>query len=318
MQLGCNRSQVVMAAGRAMSLGDGRLGNGRLGNGQIAGNRRLWRALLWFDRGVLAILAWLVWLMHFNLTARRWLEIVAAAVAGLVFHQIARRNLLGWPTDANGKRQKLMHWNWGVPDYWRMLLWADRAALVWLAWWGWTQGAPLLEHWRWAEYGAVVIAAIAFHHIARQHALGWFTDANGERQKVMHWNRGFPIYRATTRSQRLVEEAEMKQDRRTRLLWSTVTGWPLLYCARLLGQHGHHTLSVVANVVGGFIVLVVWLPFLFTELLYQLGYQDMQGAKVLDPAPYRPGPEAVAQQKAHGDADIASEAEARDLLRGRR
>jgi hypothetical protein len=50
---------------------------------------------------------------------------------------------------------------------------------------------------------------------------------------------------------------------------------------------------------------------LFEEFVHALGFQFIPGAKVLDPAAVLPGQEVVDKQKAHGDARLASEAEAR-------
>lgn len=75
----------------------------------------------------------------------------------------------------------------------------------------------------------------------------------------------------------------------------------------------------VPFLIGAVLGAGVMVPPLFLELLYQAGYQGMQGAKVLDPQPTaQPGREIVAAQKAHGDAQVASEAEALSLLNPRK
>ena len=223
------------------------------------------------------------------------------------------------PTDARQRGGKSMSFGDTSPtsrNIWRATLWADRIGLVLLAWWGWRHFA----RFRTSDFvlvGALAVGGVLFHQVARSHALGWVIDDNGERQKVTHWIRGQPVYFPTTRSQRTIEEAEMNHDRRRALFWSAVIGWPLLYAGGFLYRHHHPTLSIAAYVVGWFTVLLVFAPQLFGEVLYQFGYQDMQGAKVLDPEPYRAGPADVARQRVHGDADVATAAEARDLLRGR-
>ena len=65
----------------------------------------------------------------------------------------------------------------------------------------------------------------------------------------------------------------------------------------------------------GFIILLVWAGLVFKEILYQRGYQDMDGHKVLDPEPSLPGMQTVIDQKAHGNAGLASLGEALRFLR---
>lgn len=199
---------------------------------------------------------------------------------------------------------------------WCRLLWSIRAALVFLAGLGWA-------YWRSATWreglvcAGLVIAGLILHHIAHRHALGWIIDSTGERQKVDHLNRGQAIFTPTTRNQRLVEEATVKSQRRKDLAWALAFGGGLGYLAYSLYKPDQWGLAALAGSFGGLFLLFGVLPRLIGELFYQLGYQDMKGAKVLDPEPKRPGVEDVARQKAHGDASIAGEAEALNLLKPR-
>ena len=194
--------------------------------------------------------------------------------------------------------------------------WALVAALALLAWLIWALHGHLTGR-RWAEVGAAAVAGLVFHQIARRHAIGWVIDVNGERQKVLHWNRGYPVFVPTSRGQRIVEEAEMNHQRRRALLWSTLIAGSGYFGFYYLYDHHHVQWAGVSALVAMFVTVVAWLPMAVYELLYQIGFQDMKGAKVLDPEPYRPGPDEVARQKVHGDADVATQAEARDLLGGR-
>lgn len=203
----------------------------------------------------------------------------------------------------------------GNRPLWRAMLWADRIALLALAWVIWDHHTGVSKR-QWAVYGAIAIVALILHQVARRHAIGWVIDARGERQKVQYWNRGNAIYMPTTRSQRIVEEGTMNHERRRALLWSTVIAGSGYWGFYYLYHHHHVQWASVSALAAIFTTVVVWLPMAIYELLYQIGFQDMQGAKVLDPEPYRPGPEDVARQKAHGDADVASEAEARTALGG--
>lgn len=58
------------------------------------------------------------------------------------------------------------------------------------------------------------------------------------------------------------------------------------------------------------------LPSLFWDTLHALGFQHMKGAKVLDPAPIRPGVEDVTSQMAHGKAGPANQDETLAAARG--
>jgi hypothetical protein len=199
---------------------------------------------------------------------------------------------------------------------WRRMLWTIRADLVILAGmaWAYWQAATWVEG---LVLAGCVVAGLILHHVAHRHALGWIIDSHGERQKVEHLNRGNAIFTPTTRSQRLVEEAASKDMRRKVLVVTLVLGGGLSYLAVYLYNPAHWEYAVIPAVFGG--LLLLWaLPNLLGELLYQLGYQDMKGAKVLDPEPTRPGIEDVAQQMAHGDATVADQNEALNLLNPRR
>lgn len=184
---------------------------------------------------------------------------------------------------------------------WQILLWVDRAALAGAAWKSWQLHGALKGRWGWLAFLAVVL--LIHHHIARRHALGWIIDASGERQKVERWNGGVAIVKPTTRAQRLIEQAGLRHIRRKGLLWSSIVGWPLAYVGHILIQHGQQALGDIAYVASLSAILIVWLPMAIYELLYQIGFQDMKGAKVLDPEPHRPGFD-----------DGASEAEAGGFL----
>ncbi len=63
------------------------------------------------------------------------------------------------------------------------------------------------------------------------------------------------------------------------------------------------------GIVGAFLV-TAW------EIAYREGWQSILGAMVLDKAVERPGKKAVEEQKAHGDARLATEEEAREAATG--
>ncbi len=85
-------------------------------------------------------------------------------------------------------------------------------------------------------------------------------------------------------------------------LWGYFVALPIAFviaCAIII-----YPLMGLSNIASG-----LWLEF-----PYQLGFQWIKGAKVLDPEPDRPGIKEVEEQKAHGDARVATEAEAIDML----
>jgi hypothetical protein len=149
----------------------------------------------------------------------------------------------------------------------------------------------------------------------------YVVDERGERQRVIEWNRGQPVYDPKTWQQRLHEEVIVRRDRRKwiwgGLFWAglvlAITAW-LDQFGSIVSTYVFWCLAVSsAPIVGKFI------PAVLQEIAYQLGYQGMQGAKVLDGQPKaQPGREVVEEQKAHGDARVASEAEALHLLNARK
>jgi hypothetical protein len=151
----------------------------------------------------------------------------------------------------------------------------------------------------------------------------YITDENGERQRVIKWSHGIPVYNPKTWRQRVHEETILRSKRRWAILASApfVLGpiW-VAYEAYTesnpwLGAASYPLLLYGALPFG----LFFFLPNVLKELLYQSGYQGMDGAKVTDKAPKPPpGREVVETQKAHGDAQLASEAEALALLTTRK
>ena len=119
------------------------------------------------------------------------------------------------------------------------------------------------------------------------------------------------------------DDLEAAHDRRGRCanpsgarrsVFSLLFAAPLSYAAYHF--YGAHNWLVVgcAGFVDALVLLFGVLPNLLQELLYQVGYQDMAGAKVLDPEVQRRGIQEIAEQKAHGDASLADEQEAMGLL----
>jgi DMSO reductase anchor subunit len=168
-----------------------------------------------------------------------------------------------------------------------------------------------------ASAGGCLLMIAVLHHFARRLALGWIVDINGERQKILHIKNGNAFYKPTSRAQRLVEELDMARIRRRDFL---VYGPVTALCGWLCWQAWTHwssnlwpPLGIPAVVIGPFAGLLFAIT-LITEIAYQLGYQDMKGAKVLDPVPTAPGLQDVIQQKVHGDAQVAGPEEALDLL----
>jgi hypothetical protein len=201
--------------------------------------------------------------------------------------------------------------------FWGLVVWLLRIVLLFLAFAVWGS----LQQSRWllaAETAAILLLVFGLQRVARRLALGWITDDNGERQKVERWNRGHAIFTPTTRGQRIIEEAQLRDERRKKLLWMGAIGgglgalawyaWPHIRSSDLLAM-----LFGLACLFGSFAV-IGWFANLLNELLYLSGWQDMRGAKVLDRAPSRPGLDEVAQQKTHGDGRIASEEEALAIL----
>jgi len=150
----------------------------------------------------------------------------------------------------------------------------------------------------------------------------FITDERGERQYVQTWNRGQPVYDPKTWQQRIVEEAKVRRERRGVLLLTGIASLGPV----ALAAYAYQTDSSLWGALAGLLLVTFTLPFgfwffipnLLKELAYLFGYQGMEGAKVLDRQPAaQPGREIVEAQKAHGDARIASEAEAVSLLASR-
>lgn len=170
-------------------------------------------------------------------------------------------------------------------------------------------------------WAIAIPAAYAMQYVARRHALGWFVDERGERQKVESWGREGPLYVPTSRDMRLVEEEALKTDRRRSLLMATLIGWSCffatVYIFATLQPHSFLLILGLFSSIPAAIYLGLWFWLAGKEMLYLIGYQDMKGAKVLDPSPARPGLAEVAAQKVHGESHLASEAEALRALKGK-
>jgi hypothetical protein len=149
----------------------------------------------------------------------------------------------------------------------------------------------------------------------------FITDEHGERQRVIAWNRGQPVYDPKTWQQRVHEEAVVGRKRRSNLLGAFFLLAVVVGFGLWVGQYSHALMVLLlwGGGVGIIGLLAIGMPALVKEIAYQLGYQGMQGAKVLDAKPPPPpGRELVEQQKAHGDARVAGEAEALSLLRSKK
>lgn len=151
----------------------------------------------------------------------------------------------------------------------------------------------------------------------------YITDERGERQRVISWNRGQPVFNPKTWQQRVHEEAILRSKRR----WIIVGTAPFVAGPIWLAYQAYTEGSGLMGAAAGPLLLyltlpigLVWfLPNLLKELLYLSEYQGMEGAQVLDRAPKAPpGRELVETQKAHGDAQLASEAEALALLNSKK
>ena len=111
-------------------------------------------------------------------------------------------------------------------------------------------------------------------------------------------------------------EERMNEELRTlvrrRQLLATTGGLFLATVVALMYVRNHYLLylAAIAAVAAGF----AFLGYVIKELAYLAGAQFIPGAKVLEPDVPRSGKEAVRDQKAYGDANVATEAEALDLL----
>jgi hypothetical protein len=204
----------------------------------------------------------------------------------------------------------------GEPSIWGGLTWASRAAIL--------IGVALILTFhgrmslRECLEGAVLIALLAvIQYVAHRHALGWFFDENGERQKVQDRKGDTVIYTPTSRDARITTEIRLRAHRRMTLLWLTPITAGLVYLT-LKFHHSGPRIDEVAAGAFAFLALLGWVPVAFLELIYFVGYQDMEGARVLDPEVRRPTIEDIEGQKAYGDAHVASEGEAVSALSSRR
>lgn len=145
----------------------------------------------------------------------------------------------------------------------------------------------------------------------------YITDENGERQRVIKWSHGIPVYNPKTWKQRVHEEVLLRTERRKALLGVALVLGPLIGFGVWLRDQNEFWSNMVFALAAAALIptLGQWLPPLIEELRYQFGDESMDGAPVTDKAPKsQPGREVVEAQKAHGDAQLASEAEAVALL----
>jgi hypothetical protein len=168
--------------------------------------------------------------------------------------------------------------------------------------------------------GAIVVAFLLFD-FWRSRRPRYITDERGERQRVIAWNRGQPVFDPKTWQQRIHEEVVIRRDRRKWIfggfLWVgimvAVTDWAYQF-GDVIGM----ALFWFCLISSGAII-AKFVPAFLKEIAYQFGYQGMEGAKVLDRQPtVQPGREVVEEQKAHGDARLAGEAEALSLLNSKK
>jgi hypothetical protein len=200
--------------------------------------------------------------------------------------------------------------------HWPAVRWSARALLLELAFVAWRFWS--LAGWReLLTWLGLLAGALLLHHVAHRLALGWWVDRNGERQKVNHRNRGHVVFVPTTRTQRITEEVLARSKRRKHIFWLALIGGPLGYFTYGQAATVEWGLAIPLGFFASFALIPLACEAL-TELLYLSGYQDMHGAKVLDPVPVKPGLREVAAQMAHGDARIAGEQESHALLGGER
>jgi hypothetical protein len=192
----------------------------------------------------------------------------------------------------------------------------------------------------------VGIAAIGFWKLAkaewfalrwlRLEARGvlWHITDSGEPYRVMWLRRnGEYLYDSTaTRDKRANEELTTLRERRIRL--GKVSAIAAIAIIVWLGGHAFIATFYSLLSAGNAAFLYKWgvvLVFLFVvipmmvaviaalldELVYRSGAQYIAGAKVLEPGAWRLGRHNVEEQKAHGDADFATAAEAVRRMAGR-
>jgi type IV secretion system protein VirD4 len=191
-------------------------------------------------------------------------------------------------------------------------LWAVRGSMAFLM----TFAAASFYGERW-QHGVVASLLLAgglvLHQAAYRYRLGWMVDGRGERQKVTAMVGSQAIYTPTSWSERIVEQAEISSKRRRTLLWTT----PVLALVAALIWYLHERKLWLPEILVAAAALTVplrWLVAAWQEVLFLAGYQDMKGARVLDPEPKRPGIIDVEGQKVHGHVELATEAEANRAL----
>lgn len=168
--------------------------------------------------------------------------------------------------------------------------------------------------------GAITVAFLLFE-FWRSRRRRYVIDERGERQRVIAWNRGQPVYDPKTWQQRIFEEVTARKERRKWILGGLFTVgviWGATVWADQLGSI-FGTIVFWSAVLSSGAMIGKFVPAVVKELAYQFGYQGMEGAKVLDKQPRaQPGREVVEEQKAHGDARLAGEAEALSLLNSKK
>jgi len=214
------------------------------------------------------------------------------------------------------------------PAKWRWACWLFRCLIVAGAFAAWELAAQS-RYVPAAVWAFVALAAIPLQWSAKRHALGWVIDETGERQKVEAIRGGKALYTPTSRQMREIEEVSVSVWRRTHLarfgaLALVLAGIAYAAYDNLEALNRGSLLGAIGIGFGGLaaffgaVILLLVLILVAEELLYQCGFQDMKGAKVLDAPPHRPGLREVAAQKAHGDARLAGEHEAQNILNPRR
>ncbi|HEY0466578.1 MAG TPA: hypothetical protein VGC79_20360 [Polyangiaceae bacterium] len=259
---------------------------------------------------MVALMIWFVW-SRANLL---WEACLAFAVAYLVAENLKTHRKLAGELSPDGKTS-LMPWYAGSA-VWQWVVATIWGGFVCLGVIG-TAEWPQLTTRKFLALAAVAAVLAVTQYAARLQARGWVIDERGERQKVNYWLGDTAIYTPTTRSQRVVDEGVTRQERRRNLFVgaaafaasAAATWWIWIY-------HQHDMLVLLfIPAIGGLVYGAGMLVGQSTlELLYLTGFQHMKGAKVRDPEPPKPGLDEVRQQKAHGDAHLASEDEALALL----
>jgi len=197
--------------------------------------------------------------------------------------------------------------------FWSTTVWLARGWLLGIAItaWRYHNGAGLHEALSWT---AMFVGGLIAHQIAHRQALGWWIDDRGERQKVLAFSRGYVIHgQRTTYLQRIAEEQATRTARRWRIFWFGLVSLPPGYFAWQQMCAADWALAVPVGLLSLYaLVPLAW--NLEAELLYLAGWQDMEGAKVLDPPPGRPGLDAVYAQQVFGAVPLPGEAESISIL----